>query len=42
MDNRLPIHVFSTDDETNILRVVRGERVGTIVTSGEPVASQAG
>jgi uridylate kinase len=33
MDNELPIYVFSTDDEQNIGRVVRGERVGTIVHS---------
>jgi uridylate kinase len=42
MDNDLPIHVFNTDDELNIARVVRGERVGTIVSSGAPVASEAG
>jgi uridylate kinase len=33
MDNGLPIHVFNLDDERNIDRIVRGERVGTIVTS---------
>jgi len=33
MDNELPIYVFSTDDEANIARVVRGERVGTLVTT---------
>ncbi len=42
MDNGLPIYVFSTDDEENIGRVVCGERVGTIVSSGTPVASEAG
>jgi uridylate kinase len=31
MDNGLPIHVFNLDDERNIDRIVRGERVGTIV-----------
>jgi len=31
MDNRLPIHVFNLADERNIDRIVRGERVGTIV-----------
>jgi uridylate kinase len=31
MDNELPIHVFNLDDERNIDRIVRGERVGTIV-----------
>jgi uridylate kinase len=37
MDNDLPIYVFSTDDEANIARVVRGERVGTLVhASAQP------
>jgi len=31
MENRLPIHVFNMDDETNIERIVSGERVGTLV-----------
>ncbi len=30
-DNRLPIHVFNMDDESNIARIVSGERVGTLV-----------
>src|SRR3954471_11187080 len=30
-ENRLPIHVFNMDDETNIDRIVSGERVGTLV-----------
>jgi uridylate kinase len=39
MDNELPIYVFSTDDERNIARVVRGDRVGTIVhPSATPAA----
>jgi uridylate kinase len=33
MDNALPIHVFNMADERNIDRIVRGERVGTIVQS---------
>jgi uridylate kinase len=33
MDNRLPIHVFGLDDATNIQRVARGERIGTVITS---------
>ena len=33
MDNKLPIHVFNMDDETNIERIVCGERVGTVVSS---------
>jgi uridylate kinase len=31
MDNGLPIHVFNMADPENIDRIVRGERVGTIV-----------
>jgi uridylate kinase len=37
MDNRLPIHVFNMADESNINRIVSGERVGTIVTNGDRV-----
>ncbi|HEX9968133.1 MAG TPA: UMP kinase [Solirubrobacterales bacterium] len=33
MDNDLPIYVFNMGDETNIDRIVRGERVGTLVSS---------
>jgi uridylate kinase len=38
MDNRLPIYVFNMGDEANIDRIVRGERVGTIVTPEDPDA----
>jgi len=31
MENRLPIHVFRLQDRGNILRVVQGERVGSVV-----------
>ena len=31
MDNGLPIHVFNLANERNIDRIVRGERVGTLV-----------
>jgi len=31
MDNLLPIHVFNMNDESNIDRIVSGERVGTLV-----------
>jgi uridylate kinase len=31
MDNDLPIYVFNMADESNIDRIVRGERVGTLV-----------
>ena len=34
MDNDLPIHVFNMDDEGNIDRIVCGERVGTVVSTG--------
>jgi uridylate kinase len=34
MDNDLPIYVFNMADETNIDRIVSGERVGTLVSSG--------
>ena len=33
MDNSLPIHVFNMDDESNIQRIVSGERVGTVVAT---------
>jgi uridylate kinase len=31
MDNRLPIYVFNMNDDHNIARIIRGERVGTVV-----------
>jgi uridylate kinase len=34
MDNALPIYVFNLADERNIDRIIRGERVGTIVSTG--------
>ena len=34
MDNDLPIYVFNMADERNIDRIVCGERVGTLVSSG--------
>jgi uridylate kinase len=37
MDNDLPIYVFNMGDERNIDRIVRGEKVGTLVSS-EPAA----
>jgi len=33
MDNNLPLYVFNTDDDSNIDRIVSGERVGTLVTT---------
>lgn len=34
MDNRLPIVVFNLTKRGNVLRVVRGERIGTVVRGG--------
>jgi uridylate kinase len=31
LDNGLPIHVFGLDDESVLERIVRGERVGTVI-----------
>lgn len=31
MTNRMPIHVFKLQDRGNILRVVKGERIGSVV-----------
>jgi uridylate kinase len=33
MDNHLPIHVFNMADDSNINRIVSGDRVGTLVTT---------
>jgi uridylate kinase len=41
MDNDLPIYVFNMADERNIERIVDGERLGTIVSSGAPTATPA-
>lgn len=35
MDNDLPIYVFNMAEESNIDRIVRGERVGTLVDGNE-------
>jgi uridylate kinase len=40
MDNDLPIYVFNMADERNIDRIVRGERVGTLVSS-QPASDPA-
>ena len=42
MDNELPIYVFNVADERNIDRIVRGERVGTLVSSEAGSALKAG
>ncbi len=33
MESRLPLYVFNMDDETNISRILSGERVGTLVAT---------
>ena len=35
MENRLPLYVFNMDDERNIERILSGDRVGTLVSSGD-------
>jgi uridylate kinase len=40
MDNDLPIYVFNMADESNIDRIVRGERVGTLVSSATSGAGE--
>jgi uridylate kinase len=42
MDNELPIHVFNMADESNIERIIGGERVGTLVASKVGAAQPAG
>jgi len=42
MDNELPIYVFNMADERNIDRIVRGEKVGTLVSSGQGRGAVAG
>jgi uridylate kinase len=41
MDNGMPLCVFNMDDETNLRRIISGERVGTLVhsPSASPVAA---
>jgi uridylate kinase len=36
MDNAMPIIVFDMSNPENILRAVRGENVGTLVTDNQP------
>ena len=33
MENGMPLNVFNMDDETNISKIISGERVGTLVTT---------
>lgn len=39
MDNDLPIYVFNMADESNIDRIVSGEKVGTLVCSSVPAST---
>jgi len=41
MENDMPIRVFNVNDERNILRLVRGERIGTLVRSASTAAPAA-
>ena len=34
MENKLPMIVFGMETEGNILRAVRGEKIGTLVSAG--------
>jgi uridylate kinase len=33
LENKLPIYVFNMDDDSNIARIISGERVGTLVST---------
>ena len=33
MDNNIPIRVFGLDDPENIIRVLNGEEIGTLVSN---------
>ena len=35
MENNLPMIVFGMEPEGNILRVVQGEKIGTLVSAGD-------
>ena len=34
MDNDLPLYLFGLDNAENIYRVIKGEKMGTIVNNG--------
>jgi uridylate kinase len=40
MDNGMPLCVFNMDDETNLTRIISGERVGTLVRSSPSAAEE--
>jgi uridylate kinase len=35
MENSMPLNVFNMDDATSILRIISGERVGTLVSTAQ-------
>ncbi len=41
MENDMPIRVFNVNDERNVIRVVRGERIGTLVRGDVETAAVA-
>ena len=41
MENDMPIRVFNVNDERNIVRVTRGETIGTLVRTRSAVAAGA-
>jgi uridylate kinase len=41
MENHLPMIVFGMQPEGNILRVVQGEKIGTLVSAGDAGARHA-
>src|SRR5690606_10696409 len=42
MDNRLPMLVFGAEGEDTIIKAVSGEKSGTLITAGGPVAARRG
>ena len=42
MENGLPMVVFGMQPEGNILRVVQGEKIGTLVSTGVPAGASEG
>jgi uridylate kinase len=34
MENKLPLIVFGMEEQGNILRIVQGEKIGTLVSAG--------
>jgi uridylate kinase len=42
MDNKMPIIVFNLLEDGNIARAVRGERIGTLVSTPDTGSAQEG